>query len=93
MTIELQNREYIEKKVCTFSMYPNNDSKCFYNQTIDYIKSTYLKDKSLDYLKDCVKALMDPQFNLTEAEIVQIVNTCPQSDVEFYLVCKPYFSR
>ena len=37
-------------------------------------------------MKQCIKSLFTLDCGLTEAEIIQIANACPQSDVEFYLV-------
>ena len=37
-------------------------------------------------MKQCIKSLLTLDCGLTEAEVIQIANACPQSDVEFYLV-------
>ena len=44
-------------------------------------------------MKQCIKSLLTLDCGLTEAEVVQIANSCPQSDVEFYLVTYVPFIR
>eukprot|EP01036_Dinobryon_divergens_P028651 gene28651-37632_t len=74
-SIELQNREYIEKKA------------------IDYIKGTTVGRIPSVHMKECIKSLISLDCGLTEAEIIQIANACPQSDVEFYLIIEDCSDR
>lgn len=53
---------------------------------MDYIESTPLKNIPACRIREALKTLMQLEFGLTETEIIQIVNLCPVSDVEFYLV-------
>jgi hypothetical protein len=61
-------------------------------QTLGYFQKTKLNSNNIDQISQYLKALKALKFALTEAEIVQIANLLPETDVEFYLV-SPFLER
>lgn len=61
--------------------------------TIRYLKTSAIKDTTIDSLLACLNAIKKLQFDLTEGEMVQIANHVPVEEVEIHTIVEECAER
>jgi len=62
-------------------------------KTASYIAATRSGQLSSEALRECIGRIKALDLGLTEAELLQITNLAPESDVEFYLIIEECSER
>lgn len=62
-------------------------------QTVKYVSNGRVGDLNSKIIGECISNIKKLGLGLTEAELIQIANLAPETDVEYYLVSFASYSE